>query len=92
MNGLLGMTYAVVWTVATVQELARIQAAEADAARVAAAANRIDFALRRTPHDMGESREKGYRLWYEDVLGVRYYVDDAAMRVEVLSVGPARRR
>jgi hypothetical protein len=86
------MTYSVVWAAAMVQELARIQAAAADPAAVAAAANRIDFALRRTPHDMGESREPGFRLWYEDVLGVRYRVNDDTMRVEVVAVGPSRRR
>jgi hypothetical protein len=56
------------------------------------AANRIDFMLRRYPRDMGESRGTGFRIWYEDVLGVYYRVDEAAMRVEVLSAGSARRR
>ncbi len=85
------MTFSVVGVASMVQELGRLQAAAADPASVAAAANRIDFALRPTPHDMGESREPGYRRRYEDVLGVRHYVDDETMRVEVVAVGPSRR-
>jgi hypothetical protein len=48
---------------------------------------------------MGESRHPEeetpnpeFRIWYEDVLGVYYRVDVAAMRVEVLFAGPAHRR
>jgi hypothetical protein len=63
-----------------------------DPARVRAAQDRIDWSLRRTPRDMGESRSPGYRVWYEDVLGVYYRIDEAALRVEVLFAGPARRR
>ncbi len=86
------MTYSVVWSMAAVTQLNRIIQAAADPAAVHAATNRIDFALRRTPRDMGESRRRGYRLWYEDVLGVWYSVDEAGMRVEVHLVGPSRRR
>ena len=52
---------------------------------------RIDWALRRAPRDHGESRAPGFRLWYEDVLGVYYHIDEDNMRVEVLYAGPARR-
>lgn len=86
------MTYSVVWTVSEVQHLTRIEQAAADPAAVRAAANRIDYALRRTPHEMGESRDPGYRVWYEDVLGVWYRIREDVNRVEVLAVGPARRR
>ncbi|MBA4067772.1 MAG: hypothetical protein C0501_29555 [Isosphaera sp.] len=86
------MTYAVIWRLGAVSQLDAVEAAAADPAAVRAAAARIDFALRRTPRDMGESRDPGYRLWYEDVLGVYYRVDEDAMRVEVLYAGPARRR
>lgn len=47
--------------------------------------------LRRMARDLGESREPGFRLWYEDVLGVFYRIDEDAMRVEVLFAGPSRR-
>lgn len=86
------MTYAVVWSVFALQEVTRVETAALDPATVRAAAARIDWALRRTPRDMGESRAPGFRLWYEDVLGVYYRVDEVAMRVEVLAAGPARRR
>jgi hypothetical protein len=86
------MTYSVVWSVTAALQLSRVEGAADDAAAVRAAANRIDYALRRTPHDVGESRDPGYRLWYEGVLGVWYRIKGAEMRVDVLSVGPARRR
>lgn len=80
------MTHAVIWKLTAVQQLAAVSAAG-----VREAAARVDFTLRRTPRDMGESRDPGHRLWYEDVLGVYYRIDEAALRVEVLFVGPARR-
>ena len=85
------MTYAVIWRLSATLEVARIEAA-ADSAAVRAAAARIDWALRRTPRDMGESREHGFRLWYEDVLGVYYHIDEPNLRVEVFYAGPTRRR
>ena len=86
------MTYYVIWLHAAFLELARIEAVAEDPAVVRAAAARIDWALRRTPRDMGESRDPGYRVWYEDVLGVYFQIDEGNLRVEVLSAGPARRR
>jgi hypothetical protein len=85
------MTYSVVWSVLALQEAARVQQS-AGLAAVRAEMDWIDYVLRRCPHDKGESRSPGYRLWYSDVLGVFYRVDDAAMRVEILFAGPARRR
>lgn len=86
------MTYLVIWAMDALRELTRIEQAADDPKRVRDAANRIDFALRRTPRDMGESRDGDERLWYEDVLGVWYKLDDVRMRVDVLAVGPSRRR
>lgn len=85
------MTYTVIWRLSATLEVGRIEAAADDPAAVRAAGARIDWALRRTPRDQGESRDPGFRVWYEDVLGVFYHVDDAALRVEVLFAGPARR-
>ena len=85
------MTFTVVWRLSAHQEVTRVEQAAADPARVRSAATRIDWALRRTPRDLGESRDEGFRLWYEDMLGVYYRIDEAAMRVEVLYAGPARR-
>ncbi len=93
------MTYTVIWKLSASQEVARVEAAADDPARVKAASARVDFMLRRYPRDMGESRgpavprpDPEFRIWYEDVLGVFFRVDEAAMRVEVLYAGPARRR
>ena len=86
------MTYAVVWSVFSIQETNRVERISADPARVRASIARIDHLLRRMPRDLGESREPGFRLWYEDVLGVFYRIDEAAMTVEVLYAGPSRRR
>jgi hypothetical protein len=86
------MTDTVVWQLAALQVVTRLEHASDDPARIRAAQDRIDWALRRTPHDMGESRSPGDRLWFEDVLGVYYTVDDVNMQVEVLFAGPTRRR
>jgi hypothetical protein len=86
------MTYAVVWSMAAIGQLNRILQAAADPALVHAATNRIDYALRRTPRDMGESRDRGYRLWYEDVLGVWYSIDEGQLLVRIDLVCLSRRR
>lgn len=85
------MTFIVVWSLSALQALTALKSA-GDSARIRAAEDRIDWALRRTPRDMGESRDTGFRLWYEDVLGVYYRVDEANLRVEVLYAGPSDRR
>ena len=86
------MTYTVLWSPTSIQQLTRLTAAATDPGSVHQAAAWIDYALRRVPRDMGESRGGLTRVWYGDVLGVLYTVDDNAMRVQVLLVGPARRR
>jgi hypothetical protein len=87
------MTYAVTWALAADALLNRLIAAADDPDRIRQAAAWVDYSLRRHPTDLGESRETpGERLWYGDVLGVYYSVDENARTVTVLSVGPARRR
>jgi hypothetical protein len=85
------MTFAVVWSVIALQEVTRLEQAADDPAAVREAQDRIDFALRRYPREMGESRSPGFRLWYEDVLGVYYRIDETALSVEILFAGPTRR-
>lgn len=85
------MTFTVVWYLDALRALTALKSAD-DPARIRAAEDRVDWALRRTPRDMGESRDPGFRLWYEDVLGVFYRIDEANLRVEVLYAGPTRRR
>lgn len=85
------MTYSVIWSLLALQTVTRLEQAADDPARVRDAQDRIDWLLRRYPHNVGESRDPGYRLWYEDTLGVYYRIDEANLRVEVLFAGPARR-
>jgi len=86
------MTYSVVWSIFALQEITRVEHSVANPTAVRDAASRIEFALRRYPGDMGESRSPGFRIWYEDVLGVFYRIDEDRLRVEILFAGPARRR
>jgi len=86
------MTYIVIWKLSASQEVTRLEFAADDPAAIRQAAARIDWALRRTPREMGESRSPGFRLWYEDVLGVFYQLDEDNLRVEILYAGPTRRR
>jgi len=85
------MTYAVIWRLSAVQQLADAVANAGDPAVVREAAARLDYFLRRLAPDLGESRAPGFRLWYTDHLGVFYRLDEDAKRVEVLFAGPARR-
>jgi hypothetical protein len=85
------MTYLVYWSVAAVQEIGRVEQAAADPAAVRAAAAEVDVTLRRKPLEVGESRTPGHRVWYGDLIGVYYRVEEQTGRVEVLTAGPARR-
>jgi len=86
------MTYIVTWSVGALTELARITAHYGDPRAVDQAAVWSDYALRRYPMDLGESRDGNERLWCGDVLGILYHVDSIQMKVRVMTVGPARRR
>ena len=86
------MTYTVVWSFLALQQVGLVESAAADRDRVRQGVARVEFMLRRYPNDMGESRSPGFRVWYEDVVAVYFRVDEAALRVEVLLAGPARRR
>ena len=86
------MTFAVIWKLDAIHQLAQTAANSADPDAVRAAASLIDRLLRRMPRDLGESRDPGHRLWYEDVLGVYYRIDEVEMKVEVIYAGPSRRR
>ena len=86
------MTYAVIWSMDAIRQLNLLVNAAVVPTVVQEAARWVDYALRRVPADVGESRQPGRRLWYSDVLGVYYRIDSDAMRVDVIGVGPARRR
>jgi len=86
------MSYAVIWSMEAIRQLNLMVAAAVVPSLVQEAARWVDYALRRIPADVGESRRPGHRLWYSDVLGVYYRIDSDAMRVTIQVVGPARRR
>lgn len=86
------MTFTVTWSAAAIADLARFAPDLGDPAAADREAVWMDTILRRYPNNMGESRSVGYRLWYADVIGLWYRVDDEAMTVRILSAGPARRR
>jgi len=86
------MTYSVIWKLDAIRQLGLVESSADEPKVVRDAGLRVDFALRRYPKDMGESRDPGFRLWYEDVIGVYYKVDDTAFKVEVLFAGASRRR
>ena len=86
------MTFIVVWAVAAIDELSRIERLAVDPASVHAESVWLDRTLRRYPRDLGESRNPGYRVWFGDAIGAYFFVDEVANRVEVLKLGPARRR
>ncbi len=84
--------YSVTWAGGAIQRLAHLQAAANDPERIAKAAEWVDYTLRRTPTDMGESRAtEQFRVWYSDVLGIYFHVDRNASTVRVIDVGPAKR-
>lgn len=85
------MTYSVVWSIQALQDAARLQQRFGLAA-IRAEMDWIDYVLRRSPNERGESRIPRCRLWYEDMLGVYHRIDEDALRVEILFAGPARRR
>lgn len=85
------MKFIVIWRLSAINQVNAVVATAADPAVVREAAARVDYLLRRMARDLGESRAEGFRLWYEDVLGVFYHIDEDAMRVEVLFAGPSRR-
>ena len=77
------MNYSVLWKVRAIEQLNGITASAEIPERIRDAASRVDYTLRRMPRDLGESREPGFRLWFEDVLGVYYRIDEDAVSVEV---------
>ena len=85
------MTYLVTWAFTASLELGRIAATLSNPADADREAVWMDSILRRYPFAMGESRFGADRLWYGDVIGIWYRIDEIAMTVTILSVGRARR-
>jgi hypothetical protein len=86
------MTYTVIWSMTAIQRLGQLVGSAENPQSIQRAAEFVDYLLRRVPKDMGESRNRNARVWFEDVLGVYYTIDEDRMIVNVLLVGLARRR
>lgn len=84
--------FAVEWHQYAIQLLLQIEQEMSNPESIRQAAAYMDFNLRRMPHDMGESRDMGYRLWYSDVLGLYFHVIDATNKVVVVNVAKAKRK
>jgi hypothetical protein len=80
------MTYAVIWSSPAERRLAQLWLASRLRFAITRAADLIDVALTRDPHDCGESREGARRVMYVWPLGVSFEVDDAQHEVRVFSV------
>jgi hypothetical protein len=87
----MGMTYVVTWSATALSLLARVAATFPDPGDADREAVWMDSILRRFPANVGESRFGRFRVWYGDVIGIWYRVDDVAMTVTIISAGPARR-
>jgi hypothetical protein len=87
----MGITYSVTWDADAVTQHSTILAAAEDPDRIRKASEIVDHMLRRIPGDMGESRGGKYRLWYSDVLGIFYHVDDVNFKVRVMRVALSKR-
>ncbi len=85
------MTWSVRWHHEAWLNLVKIIAEDVDPPRVEKASDWIDYTLRRIPFDVGESRDANARVWYGDVLGVYYLIDEQARTITISAVGPARR-
>ena len=86
------MIFTVVWLPTAEAELARIWNTAADRDAVAAAADRIDAALRRDAPRRGESRSGSARVYFDWPLGVDFDVDEDDRIVRVLAVWRMVRR
>jgi plasmid stabilization system protein ParE len=80
------MNYTVGWKPSAEQELARLWTDAADRDAVAAAANRIDAVLGKSPHSQGESRQGRLRILFEGPLAVLFEVTEEDRFVDVLKV------
>ena len=80
------MTYKIGWRTTALEKLAAIWSGAPDRQRITDAANEIDELLRRSPLDVGESREEGVRILTVPPLSIYYTVSETNNRVVVLSV------
>jgi len=86
------MSFTVVWKKEAERRLANIWTDSADRNAVTRAAAAIDRTLKISPEHLGESRNKGRRIWLEDPLGVIFRVSPSDRMVTVLTVWTFERR
>jgi len=79
------MNYTVVWTPAAERRLTQLWLGSRARTEIRRAADGIDAALARNPHDCGESRDAGRRIVLEYPIGVLVEVNDRKRLVRVLS-------
>ena len=80
------MRYAVVWNEVAERRLTHLWLGSRMRHAIKEAADRIDAALQRDPHNCGESREAGRRVMHEAPLGVMFTIDDSQRQVHVEAV------
>jgi hypothetical protein len=80
------MKYTVVWDSPAERELTQMWLGSRMRHAIKEAADRIDAALQRSPHDCGESRDAGRRIMLEPPVGILFAVDESERRVRVVSV------
>jgi hypothetical protein len=80
------MNYSVVWTLEAERRLTQLWMASRMHHAVRDAADQIDAALQRNPHECGESRDRNQRVMLVWPLGVLFDIDDDERRVRVTSV------
>lgn len=80
------MKWTVLWHDDAENGLANLWVTSSDKGAITAAANIIDYRLRRDPLGVGESRADDDRVLFEDPLGVLYVVDSGDRKVTVLRV------
>jgi plasmid stabilization system protein ParE len=86
------MSFTVVWKPESERRLATIWADATDRNAVTRAAGAIDRALKSHPEDLGESRNKGRRIFLDAPLGVSFRVSPSDRMVTVLAVWAYERR
>jgi hypothetical protein len=80
------MKYAVVWMPVAEQRLTQLWLGSRMRHAISDAADQIDAALERNPHDCGESRDGDRRVMHKQPLGVLFEINDDGRQVRVLSV------
>jgi plasmid stabilization system protein ParE len=86
------MNFTVIWKPEAERRLATIWTDAADRNAVTRAVAAIDRALKSHPEDLGESRNKGRRVFLEGPLGVAFHVSPSDRMVTVLTVWEFARR